>query len=70
MLLISHCAQGNMALGYAKLQNFAAALQLATEVLKSSVSKLGTEHPKTLKAERIVNRLQLAIDIESIDIAS
>ena len=65
MLMMSHCEQGNMALVYEKLANFAAALQLETEVLKIRVSKLGAEHPKTLKVEQIVNRLQLAIDIES-----
>ena len=65
MLMMSHCGQENMALVYEKLGNFAAALQLETEVLKIRVSKLGAEHPKTLRAEHIVNRLQLAIDIES-----
>ena len=65
MLMMSHCGQENMALVYEELGNFAAALQLETEVLKIRVSKLGAEHPKTLRAEPIVNRLQLAIDIES-----
>ena len=54
-----------MVLVYDKLGNFAAALQLETEVLKIRVSKLGAEHPKTLKAEEIVNHLQLTIDIMS-----
>ena len=66
MLMTSHCGQGNMALVYEKLGNFAAALQLETEVLKIRVSKLGAEHPKTLKAEHIVTHFQLAIDIESV----
>ena len=65
MLMMSNCEQENTALVYEKLGNFAAALQLETEVLKIRVSKLGAEHPTTLKAEHIVNRLQLAIDIES-----
>ena len=65
MLMMSHCVQENMALVYEKLGNFAAALQLETKVLKIRVSKLGAEHPKTLKAERIVNRLQLAIESAS-----
>ena len=65
MLMMSNCGQENMALVYEKLGNFAAALQLETEVLKIRVSKLGAEHPMTLKAEHIVTHFQLAIDIES-----
>ena len=64
-LMMSHCGQENMVLVYEKLGNFAAALELETEVLNIRVSKLGTEHPMTLNAEHFVNQLQLAIDIES-----
>ena len=65
MLMMRHCGQENMVLVYEKLEDFAAALQLETEVLKIRVSKLGAEHPMTLKAEHIVTRFQLAIDTES-----
>ena len=65
MLMMSHCGQENMVFVYEKLGNLATALQLETSVLKIRVSKLGAEHPTTLKAEHIVNRLQLAIDVES-----
>ena len=53
VLMMSHCGQGNMALVYEKLGNFAAALQLETEVLKIRVSKLGAEHPQTLNHDLI-----------------
>ena len=65
VLIMSHCAQDGMALVHWKLENFATALQLETEVLEIRVSKLGSKHPNTLKAEHIVNRLQLALKFAS-----
>ena len=46
--------QENMVFVYKEQDDFAAALQLEREVLEIRRDRLGSEHPKTAKAQRII----------------
>ena len=54
--------QENMVLVYKKQADFPAALQLEKEVLEIRHDRLGSEHPKTAKARRIIADLEDKMD--------
>ena len=54
--------QENMVFVYKEQDDFPAALQLEREVLEIRRERLGSEHPKTAKAQHIIAGLEAKLD--------